>query len=264
MRGRAIPGPMAGSVIALTGASSGLGAAVAERFGRDGARLGLMARRTAELEAVADRVRDAGGEARVFALDVCDSEAVATAVGELVEAFGPVDLAIANAGIGGPFPLDTFDAAAFARLMRVNVEGAANLFAATVPAMIERKSGHVVGVSSLAAFRGLPGSGPYSASKAALSTMLESMRLDLKPHGVGVTAVHPGFVRTPLTDTNDFPMPFRMEVEDAADLFVRRLARQPRELNFPLPLVAAMRLAQWLPAPLFELFFSSTGLKAGK
>lgn len=246
----------------LTGASSGLGAAMAVRFARDGAKLGLIARRAQQLEAVADRVREAGGEALACPADVRDADAIAAAVAAAEDAFGPTQICIANAGVGGPFPMDTFDAAHFARQMRINVEGAGNLFAATVPGMLQRKAGHVVGVSSLAAWRGLPGAGPYSASKAALSVMLESMRLDLKPHGVAVTTIHPGFVRTPLTDDNPFPMPFLLEPEQAAEIMVRRLRKRPRQINYPLPIVAAMRLAHWLPAPLFELFFSSTGLKA--
>lgn len=244
----------AGPVVVLTGASSGIGARLAVELARvRGARLGLMARRAQQLESVAAEVREAGGEAHVVTLDVVDAVATASAVREVRDAFGPVDLAIANAGIGSPMPMHHFDAAVCAKTMRVNFEGATNLFAAVVPEMLERRSGHIVGVSSVAAFRGLPTSGPYSASKAALTTMLESMRLELRPQGVAVTAVHPGFIRTAMTDKNDFSMPFIMEVDDAARLLERKLRKRPREIEFPWQLAWLSRFSRWgLPDWVFD------------
>jgi len=225
------------------------------------ARIGLMARRREQLEGVAASVREAGGDALVVPLDVVDPAATEAAVALVREAFGPIDVAIANAGIGSPMPMDRFDADLCAKTMRVNFEGATNLFAAVLPEMLARGSGHIVGVSSIAAFRGLPDSGPYSASKAALTTMLESMRLELRSRGVAVTAVHPGFIRTPMTDKNKFPMPFILELEDAARLLERRLARRPRQIEFPWQLVFMMKLARWIPDWLYDL---AMGRRSGR
>lgn len=247
-------GRAARPVVLLTGASSGIGAALAVQLARvRGARLGLMARRADALEAVAASVREAGGEALVVPVDVTDLPATEAAAAAARETFGPIDLAIASAGIGTPMRMDGFDAALCARTMRVNYEGATNLFAAVLPEMLERGAGHLVGVSSVAAFRGLPASGPYSASKAALTTLLESMRLELKPRGIAVTAIHPGFIRTPMTDTYDFRMPFLVEVEDAAKLLERRLRSMPREIEFPWQLVFLGKLARWSPNWLYDL-----------
>ncbi len=241
-------------VVVLTGASSGIGAALAVELARvRQARIGLMARRREQLDAVAESVRAAGGEALAVPLDVVNPVATAAAVAQVREAYGPIDVAIANAGIGMPMRMERFDAALCAKTMRVNFEGATNLFAAVLPEMLERRTGHLVGVSSIAAFRGLPDSGPYSASKAALTTMLESMRLELQHKGVAVTAVHPGFIKTPMTDKNEFPMPFIVELEDAARLLERGLARRPRQIEFPWQLVALIKLARWIPDWLYDL-----------
>lgn len=244
---------MSSPVIVLTGASSGIGAAVAREFARrQGARIGLLARRKEQLDEVAAAVVEAGGEALVLPCDVTDAEAVQRAVDAVREAFGPIDLALANAGIGDPTPVRRFDAECVGRIMRVNFDGAVHLFAACLPEMIERRRGHLVGVSSLAAYRGLPKSGGYSASKAALSALMESMRLELPALGVAVTTVHPGFVKTPMTDKNNFPMPFILDVEDAAALVVRRLARRPRTIEFPWALATGMRLLRLLPNWLYD------------
>lgn len=242
-----------GPVVVLTGASSGLGAQLAVELGRARhARIGLMARRPEQLEAVAARVREVGGQAMVLPVDVTDAGATAAAVSRVREAIGSIDIAIANAGIGLPMTMPKYDAGLCAKTMRVNYEGATNLFAAVVPKMVEQRSGHVVGVSSVAAFRGLPASGPYSASKAALTTMLESMRLELRPLGIAVTAVHPGFIRTDMTAKNDFAMPFLMELEDAGRLLERKLWSRPREVEFPWQLATLGRLSRWLPDWIFD------------
>jgi short-subunit dehydrogenase len=235
-------------VVVITGASSGLGAGLAVELARQtGARIGLLARRIERLEEVAEAVREAGGEAVALPCDVVDPEAVQAAVDRVRELFGPVDLAIANAGIGVPLRMARFRVEKVTPTMRINFEGATNLFAAVVPEMWERSSGQVVGVSSIAAFRGLPGSGPYSASKAALSTMLESMRLELRPRGIAVTTIHPGFVTTDLTAKNKFKMPFLMDVDRASKLMVKGILKRRREVNFPWQMIALIKAARWMP-----------------
>jgi len=247
-----------GRVVLLTGASSGIGAQLAITLAeRWRARIGLLARRTEQLEDVAHRVREVGGEAEVLPCDVVDDEAVRRCVETVEDRFGPVDLAIANAGVGDPLPLHKMgDSARIQRVFRVNLEGPANLFAAVLPQMIERGDGHIAAVSSIAGFRGLPGSAPYCASKAGLSCYLESLRLDLKHRGVAVTTIHPGFVATPMTDKNRFPMPFMMSSERAALILERGLRKRKREINFPWQMVGTMRLLRAMPNWMFDLALS--------
>lgn len=248
---------MSPPVVIVTGASSGIGEALALRYAADDrARIGLLARRADLLEAVARAVRERGGEALPLPCDVTCASAVQDAVERTRGAYGPIDVAIANAGIGEPLPLRRFSADRVARTMRTNVEGPANLFAAVLPEMIERGAGRIAAVSSLAGFRGLPASGSYSASKAALTTLLESMRLELKPMGVSVTVVHPGFVRTPMTAPNRFKMPFLIEADAAARAIRRGVMRGRREVAFPWQTSLAMRLTRWLPDALYDAIMS--------
>jgi short-subunit dehydrogenase len=247
-------------VVVLTGASSGIGAALAVEMARvRGARIGLVARRAEMLEDVARRVRDAGGEALPLPCDVVDAAEVAEAVRKTEGAFGALDLAIANAGIGGMGSLRKTDAAAVAGMMRVNFEGASNLFFAALPGMMERGRGQIVGVSSLAGFRGLPASGPYCASKAALSTLMESMRLELRGRGVTVTAVHPGFVQTAMTEKNRFPMPFLWPLDKAARFVERGIRTRKREINFPWPLWLAAKFGRMVPGWVWDRVMGGRG-----
>ena len=248
-------------VVILTGASSGIGAAVAvELAQRRQARIGLLARRLDKLEEVAEQVRGAGGEALAIACDVTDPAGVQAAAEQVRAAWGPIDIAIANAGIGEPLPVRRFTAEKFARTMRINVEGAANLFAAVLPEMLERRAGQLVGVSSVAQWRGLPRSASYSASKAALTTMLESMRLELRPQGIAVTAVHPGFVVTPMTEKNAFRMPFLMGVDKAARITTRGILKRRRDVNYPRFTVLAVQIGRLMPNWLYDRIM---GGKAG-
>lgn len=240
-------------VIALTGASSGIGKALAVELARArGARLALMARRAQELELVADLVREAGGEALTIPVDVTDRAAMAKALSRIEAELGPIDVAIANAGIGAPMPAEAMDLDNCERTMRVNYDGALNLLGPLVPKMLARGRGHLVGICSIAAYRGLPTSAPYCASKAALTSFLESLRIETLPKGVPVTIVHPGFVRTPMTDVNEFPMPFMVEVEDAARLLERKLRKAPRVIEFPWQLVWLAKLGRLLPGWLYD------------
>lgn len=252
---QSITKPSSGKVIVITGASSGIGAQLAVTLARHwNARIGLMARRAEQLEEVADQVRKAGGEAEVLPCDVVDDESVRRSIGQVEKIFGPIDLAIANAGVADPLPVHRMgDSSLVQRVFRINLEGAANLFAAVLPQMIERGEGHIAAVSSIAGFRGLPGSAPYCASKAGLSCYLESLRLDLKGRGIAVTTIHPGFVATPMTDRNRFPMPFMMSSERAATILERGLRRRKREINFPWQMVGAMRLLRAMPDWMFDL-----------
>lgn len=234
-------------VVLITGASSGIGAELARQLAAAGAKVALVARRAPVLEALAAEIRSSGGAALPCPADVTAAAAMARVAASVEQELGPIELAIANAGVGDLMRSHRFDADLVARVMRINVEGAANTFAAVLPAMVQRRRGHLVGVSSLAAWRGLPTSGPYSASKAALDVLLDAMRPELKPFGIAVTTVYPGFVRTPMTDKNDHPMPLILEVDEAARIILRGLARRKAAIAFPFPLPQLMRLVHWLP-----------------
>jgi len=136
--------------------------------------------------------------------------------------------------------------------MRVNFSGAIYFFEAVLPDMIERRSGHIVGISSIASFRGLPGFGAYCASKAALSQLLESLRIDLTRYDVDVTTIHPGFVRTPLTEDNEFTMPFLLELDDAADRMFEAITARRRVFDFPWQVAVPARLGRLVPSGIYD------------
>ena len=226
----------------ITGASSGIGLSLARELGRRGWSLVLLARR-ADLLAEACR----GIDATAVACDVTDADAVARA------AEGPFDLAVANAGISITTPAANFKIADAESIIRVNVLGMMNLFAAVIPAMIERRSGRFAGVASLAGLRGLPYSSTYSASKAAMQAFLEANRPQLKKHGVGVTIINPGFVDTPLVRKNKFRMPFLMSADEAAVIIADGLERGKRVIEFPLPMSLLTRTFRLMPDALYDI-----------
>lgn len=233
-------------VALITGASSGIGAALAVELGRRGAALGLIARRADELEKAAREIEAAGGRVLALPCDVRDARAVKDAAEALRSQFGEIDLLIANAGVAATRAVDDFSAEEIERVISINVIGAANSVAAVLPQMIERGSGHLVAISSLAASRGLPKSAAYCASKAAMSAFFESLRVDLRASGIDVTIIHPGFIKTPLTAGRRAKMPYLMELDDAAQKIMRAIESRKTSYWFPFPLstfVRAMRLA---------------------
>jgi short-subunit dehydrogenase len=244
--------PWKDRVVFLTGASSGLGEALARRIGTRGAKLGLFARRADRLEALASEVVQAGGHALALPGDVADREAVEVAVRLVESTMGPIDVAIANAGIGEPTPALEFDTAVAARIVEVNAIGAIHLVGACLPSMVARRSGHLVAIASLAGFRGLPGSAAYCASKSAMRTLFESLRVDLRGYGVRVSTISPGYVATPMTAPNRYPMPFLMTLDAGADRILKAIERGRRDDAFPWPLSAAVRLLGHLPASAYD------------
>lgn len=237
----------------LTGASSGIGEALAIALAKKGAVLGLLARRKELLEDLKARCEAVGASARVFAADVTDPKAVSNAAQAFRDEFGRIDIMIANAGIGGNDALTrAYDPASVKKLIDINVLGAVNSIYAVIGDMAEKKSGHIVGISSLAGFRGLPKSAAYSASKAAMTTFFESVRLDQAKNGIDVTVIQPGFIKTPLTSGRANKMPFLMELDDAIPHFVRAIERKKRFAAFPWQLATVVRLAKFMPAWLYD------------
>lgn len=241
-------------VVYITGASTGIGAALARELHARGWSVGLIARRADLLESLAQEL---GERVAWAAADVTRFDAVRDAVGALEKVLGPCDLMVANAGLGGGGHAAKVDPEHELRIVRVNLDGVVHSVAAVLPGMLARGRGHVAAVSSLAGFRGLPMSGAYSASKAAVSALMESYRLDLAPKGVAVTTIHPGFVDTPMTAPNRFPMPFLMPVERAARVVADGLARRRSEINFPWQLVLVVKLLRFLPNFLYDRLLRS-------
>src|ERR1044072_6233709 len=202
-------------VVLITGASSGIGRALALELGKRGARLGLTARRAEELSKVAGEVARAGGQALVVPADVRRVDDINGVAERLREKWGRVDVLGANGGMSTTTAGTKLNAAEAGDVITINVIGVVNSVAAVLPDMLKRGDGHLVAISSLASYRGMPKSGPYSASKAAVSTFFESMRVDLRGSGVAVTVIHPGFIRTPMTENRKKKLPFLLEADDA-------------------------------------------------
>lgn len=240
-------------VILLTGASSGIGEALAVAMAKRGAKLGLLARRRELLADLASRCVAAGGHAIPLEADVADAEEVAAAAHQLREEFGPIDIMIANAGVGGNDDATrSYDPGSVRRLIGVNLLGAVNSIHAVVPEMLERGAGHLVAISSLAGFRGLPRSAAYSASKAGMTAFFESARLDVQKKGIAVTIIQPGFIKTPLTAGRHNNMPFLMELDAAIPYFLRAIERKKKFAAFPWQLATLVRAGKFMPAWLYD------------
>ena len=244
----------------ITGASSGIGRGVAVEVARRGARVGLVARRVELLQEIVGEIDsnpgnpDANRRHRALALpaDVQDESSMRSAAQRLESELGPIDVLIANAGIGITRDASELSGSEVAKVINVNVIGVANSVAAVVPRMIERGRGHLVAISSLAAYRGLPKSAAYCASKAAVSAFFESLRLDLEPHGIAVTIIHPGFIKTPLTAGRDAQMPFLMELDDAVKKIVGAIEKHKKSYAFPWQLATIVRTGMLMPIWMYD------------
>ena len=236
----------------ITGASSGIGRGLALELSRRGAKLGLVARRAAALDEIVGEISSRNGKALALAADVQDATALRGAAERMRAEFGRIDVLIANAGIGLTADAAEMQPADLARVFNINVIGAANSVAAVVPQMVAHGSGQLVVISSLAAYRGLPKSAAYCASKAAVSAFFESVRLDLKGKGIAVTIIHPGFIKTPLTEGRHADMPFLMELQDAVQLIVGAIERRKKSYAFPWQLASIVRLGMIMPNFLYD------------
>ena len=238
-------------VALITGASSGIGRGLAFALARRGAAVGLLARREHVLQSVVLEIEAEGGRAISLPADVRDAEAMRSASGALHDRFGPVDLLVANAGIGATTYAVDLCEKAVADLINVNVIGVVNSVTAVIPQMVKRGSGHLVAISSLAAYRGLPKSAAYCASKAATSALFEGLRIDLLGTGVDVTIIHPGFIKTPLT-VGVKRTPYLMEVDEAVPKILRAIEKRRKGYSFPWQLASIARACMLLPNPLYD------------
>jgi NAD(P)-dependent dehydrogenase (short-subunit alcohol dehydrogenase family) len=235
----------------ITGASSGIGAALAQEYARAGAQLGLFARRGDALSALAPALAPA--VPALYTGDVRDEAALRTSAAEFTQRFGAADIVIANAGVSrGTLTEYPEDNLAFRSILETNVNGLLYTFQPFLPAMRAARKGKLVGIASVAGFRGLPGAEAYSASKAAAIAYLESLRVELRGTGVEVITICPGYIATPMTAKNPYRMPFLLPVEAAARLMVRAIARGRRFYVLPWQMALLGRLFRILPPPLYD------------
>lgn len=258
-----MPKPFPYTHAAITGASSGLGEGVARRLAARGVAVTLMARRAGHLKALAADLEGQGGRAAAAPCDVTNRSEVHAALALGVERHGPVDLLIANAGVGHLTPAQGLDAAAVEHVFQVNTFGMVYAVESVLPGMLSAGGGRLVGISSLAAIRGLPGSSAYCGSKAAMNAFLESLRVELRGTGVEVTTVSPGFIRTPMTAHRNHPMPFLMDLGPAVDRIVRDVERGRTSSYFPISLATLVRFGRFLPNGLYDALLSRVGSRRG-
>ena len=234
----------ANQVALITGAGSGIGRQLALVLAREGAKIAaidLSAEPLTSLEA------ELPGKSAWALADVTDRETLTRAVGELEAKLGPTDLLIANAGIGRETSALSFRAEDVEAQVRVNLIGVSNSIAAVLPGMLARQRGHLVAISSLASYRGLPRMAGYCAAKAGVNALLDSLRVELKPCGIAVTTICPGWIRTPLTTNIDIPPTRMVAPEDAARRIVAAIRRRRPFYAFPASGVWRASLVRWLP-----------------
>lgn len=233
----------------ITGAGKGIGRAVARRLAQDGWTVAASARTEDDLASLASEFPP--GRVHPYPLDVTDLGRTEATLGRIERDLGALDLAVLNAGTHIPFGVEDFSVEAFRQLVETNLMGTVHGLAQVIPAFIARRRGHIAVVASLAGYRGLPTAAAYGATKAGLINMCEALKPELELHGVRLTLINPGFVETPLTDRNTFPMPFLIPVEDAAERIIRGLARSRFEVAFPGRFAVLMKLLRLLPDRLF-------------
>ena len=238
----------------ITGASGGLGAALARLYSGQGSNVGLFARRQNELDALAAVLPP--GQVAVYTGDVRDADALAQAAADFIARHGPPDVVIANAGISQGALTERDDLPRFRAIFDTNVIGIVNTFAPFLGAMRAARGGALVGIASIAGFRGLPGSGAYSASKAAVIAYLESLRVEQRGTGVDVLTICPGYIATPMTARNPYPMPFMLEADEAARRIARAIERRQRFCVVPWPMAIVGSVLRAMPRPVYDALFA--------
>jgi NAD(P)-dependent dehydrogenase (short-subunit alcohol dehydrogenase family) len=239
-------------VVLITGAASGIGRQLALDLADEGAAVAALDRQADALAALASELKAKGRRVATAVADVTDLSAVRAAVAQLEAQLGPTDVLIASAGVGRETPLTPFDAAEFAATVHVNLLGVANSIDAVLGGMRERRRGHLVALSSLASYRGLPRMAAYCASKAGVNALMDSLRVELRPLGIHCTTVCPGWIKTPMTSQLKLPGLRMMEVSDAARRIVAAVRGQRPFLAFPPNNAWQVRLLRYLPRPVSD------------
>ncbi|MCK0070885.1 SDR family NAD(P)-dependent oxidoreductase [Kordiimonas laminariae] len=234
-------------IIWITGASTGIGRSLALKYCENGASVFATARSANKLKQLEKDAENLKGSLYIFSADVTNQSDIEQAYVWLVQHLGTPDKVILNAGTYFPTPAATLNAEEHGKIMDVNYMGVLNCMETILPTMRENKAGQIAIVASVAGYRGLPNASAYSASKAALIAFSESLKEDLKSDDIDLKLINPGFVKTPLTDQNDFSMPFLMHVEDAVETIINGLEKKAFEIAFPTPFALIMKLLNILP-----------------
>jgi NADP-dependent 3-hydroxy acid dehydrogenase YdfG len=248
---------LTGKLAWVIGGSSGIGAAVARELQARGARVAISARRQDRLDEVSN------GTMLALAADVTDAESLRAAASGIREELGPIDLAVLSAGYWKQMTGNDWDVESFNRHVQVNLIGMSNSIAAVLPEMLARRSGVIAGISSVAGYRGLTGSAAYGATKAGQINLLESLRIQIARAGVRVITVCPGFVRTDLTASNAFPMPFIIDADEAGRAICDGLERERTEIVFPVRMALLMKAARLVPVGLWSAMWSRVKARGG-
>ncbi|MEB8431569.1 SDR family NAD(P)-dependent oxidoreductase [Cocleimonas sp. KMM 6892] len=235
----------------IIGASSGIGKCLAELMAKNGWQVAISSRNQNALEDIASNHENL----HPLSLDITDKESLATARDLILDKLGSIDSLFLNAGDYTPMPLDEFDPALFEQLISINYLGVVNGLDTILPYMQGEKSGEIYVTASLAGYRGLPKSAPYNASKAAVTSLTESLRLELEQQGITLRLINPGFVKSPLTDKNNFKMPFMISPEKAAEYIYKELPKSNFEITFPKRFAYIMKTFRILP---YRLYFALT------
>jgi NAD(P)-dependent dehydrogenase (short-subunit alcohol dehydrogenase family) len=235
----------ANRVVLITGTGSGIGRQLALVLAAEGATIAALDRRPEGLAALSAEL--AGKRIATASGDVTDRASLYPAVAELERQLGPTDVLFANAGVGLETAADPYNAEAIELQIRVNLIGVSNSIGAVLPGMLTRKSGHLVAISSLASYRGLPKMAGYCASKAGVNSLLEALRIEVEPQGIATTTICPGWIRTPLTKNIDVPQPYLMELDYAARQIVEAVRRKRKFFAFPGASARRVGLMRLLP-----------------
>ena len=246
--------PLPWKLVWITGASTGIGREVALQLAACGVKVAVSARSAEKLE-------DMGPNIKPYLLDVTDAQAVANTISKIETELGPIELALMGAGTYVPISMGDIKPEVFASVMNVNYLGVVNGLAALVPIMRQRGIGHIAWIASVSGYRGLPKAAAYGPTKAALINLAESLKPELQTLGIRVSVVNPGFVETPMTKANDFPMPFLMTPQDAACRTIEGLAKGKFEVAYPTRFVLILKLARLLPYRVFFWLISHAVLK---
>jgi NAD(P)-dependent dehydrogenase (short-subunit alcohol dehydrogenase family) len=249
-------------VVVITGAASGIGRRLAQLMAAEGARIGAVDVQAPGLTTLADEFKATGQAVALAVADATDAAAIRAAVADLETRLGPTDILIASAGIARENSASAYRAEDFAAQVQVNLIGVSNSIAAVLGGMLQRRSGHLVALSSLASYRGLPRMAGYCASKAGLNALMDSLRVELKPHGIACTTICPGFVRTPMTAPLDLPSRIMMDLDSAAALMVRAIRARRPFLAFPRSGAWTGAILRWLPVPLADRWVGARFLQA--
>jgi len=242
--------------VLLTGASSGIGYSIAKLLPKENCSIALLSRRENLLNNLVNEIQTGDVQVRAYKCDVGNVDEVRNIFKQIGSDFGKIDIAILNAGASSRADVSNYSSSTAKEIFKANTFGIINCVEQLLPDFIKRKEGMIVGVSSLAESRGFPKSGFYNASKAAATLLLESLRIELKPYNVKVIIVKPGFVRTPMTDKNEFHMPFLMDVDKAAKIILEGIKKEKRIIQFPMSTVIGSKIVKYMPDWLFDFLMS--------